>query len=91
MLNLLRELFLIAITVSIEIGDGGHNEYGWLFVFIYSFSNLPVVLIYLIGFSTGTESEVNRKSTLLEAARSSNSSSRSRRETELSVSHSSNG
>lgn len=63
-LNLLRSLFLIAATLVIEFGYED-IEYEWLFGYIYTFTNIPILVIYLIGFSTKKD-EVNKQSTLIE-------------------------
>jgi len=40
-------------------------EYEWVFGYVYTFTNIPILAIYLIGFSTKKD-EVPKQSTLIE-------------------------
>lgn len=80
--NLLRVLFLITISIMIEV-YGQEEGWGWMAAFIYTTSNCLVLLVYILGFSADAL-ENNKVSTLLEGRLSN--STRSRHETELSSS-----
>lgn len=63
-LNGLRILYLITLTIMIEIDDTLIQE-TWLSIYIYTFSNCVVILIYTFGFSTQNQQDY-KFSTLLE-------------------------
>jgi len=50
--NIGRLLFLIAVTIAMEF-ELGVAGWEWLAAYIYTFTNCIVILIYLLGFSTG--------------------------------------
>jgi len=40
-------------------------DYEWMFGYVYAFTNVPILFIYLIGFSM-KQDEVSKQSTLIE-------------------------
>lgn len=90
--NFLRILFLITLTVIIDLYDK-EIEWQWLAAYIYTFSNCAVLLVYIFGFSTEAAEVELKGETLLDSEvtkyqdpRESRLSEESKHETELSSS-----
>jgi hypothetical protein len=88
--NLLRILFLVTMTIIIEMYDK-ELEWQWLAAYIYTFTNCAVLLVYIFGFSTKEVDGSFKVGTLLEGEpereqRVSRLSQSSKHETELSSS-----
>lgn len=85
--NTLRLAFLVAATIYFVFKYDKDSGYEWLGAYVYTFTNVLVILVYIFGFSTKPAPQ-STVVTLLdnEDAKSANSD-RSRHETELSSSH----